>query len=223
MEVGVEHQPGDGGADLQADPSDANGPNRTCRGLVLIGLGWTLVLLGSIGVFYTGTLVWINNLEHPFVFGCLAAGLCAVGISQLEDESWLHAFTGFLSVGAMIGLMIAWGFIGLFWTYMVGTHPFASADAPGDSGYRAVVIEQDGVIDTVWTVYVRQTRGLLSREWRAGCISSDLIGNESIEYVQWRGPRELVVYTSNGGISNSVDPRTGKPQSPIPSSARSGC
>ena len=210
-------------ADVDAHPGEAKGSNRTRVGVVLLGLAWTLVLLPAIGVLYTGTLVWINNLEHPFIFGCLAAGLLAVGITQLEDESWWHALAGFLSVGAMIGLLVTWGLIGVFWTSMVGAHPVASADGPDDSGYRAVVVEQDGVIDTLWTVYVRQTRGLLSREWRAGCISSDLVGNGSIEFVEWRNPRDLVVYTPNGGISTSVDPRTGRPQSPIPSSARSGC
>jgi hypothetical protein len=223
MEVSVEGQPNGPVADLHTDPGNANGPTRTRRGVALIGLAWTLVLLGSIGVLYTGNLVWINSLEHPFVFGCLAAGLFAVGIGQLHEESWLHTLTGFLSAGAMIGLMIAWGLIGVFWTHMFGTHTVASADAPGDSRYRAVVVEQSAVIDTLWTVYVRQTRGPLSREWRAGCISSDPTGTGSIEYVQWRSPRHLVVYTDNGGISTSVDPRTGKPQSPIPSSARLGC
>jgi hypothetical protein len=85
------------------------------------------------------------------------------------------------------------------------------------------VVEQSAVIDTLWTVYVRQTRSLLSREWRAGCISSDGTGDGSIEYVQWRSPRPLVVYTADGGISTSVDPGTGRPQSPIPSSARQVC
>jgi hypothetical protein len=223
MEVSMDSQPHGNVADLHADPGNANESNRTRLGVILIGLAWTLVLLGAIGVLYTGNLVWINNLEHPFIFGCLAAGLLAVGITQLEDESWWHALTGFLSVGAMIGLMVTWGLVGLFWTGLVGAHPVASADAPGDSGYKAVVVKQDAVIDTRWTVYVQQTRGLLSREWRAGCISSDLAGNDSIEYVQWRSPRNLVVYTPHGGISTSVDQRTGKPQSPIPSSARSGC
>jgi hypothetical protein len=223
MEVSVEGQSNGHVAEVDPDPGEAKGSNRTRLGVVLIGLAWTLVLLGAVGVLYTGSLVWISNLEHPFIFGCLAAGLFAVGITQLEDESWWHSLTGFLSVGALIGLMVAWGLVGLFWTHMFGAQPVASADAPGDSGYRAVVIRQDAVIDTLWTVYVKQTRGPLSRQWRAGCISSDLTGGGPVEYVQWRSPRDLVVYTANGGISTSVDPRTGKPQSPIPSSARLGC
>jgi hypothetical protein len=223
MEISVEGHPNGRIASSHADPGDANGPNRARRGLILIGSAWTLVLLGSIGVLYTGNLVWIHNLEHPFVFGCLAAGLSAAGIGQLQDESWLHALTGLLNVGAMLGLMTAWGIIGLLWTIMVGTHQVASAEAPGDSGYKAVVTEQNNVIDTLWTVYVSQTRGPLSREWLAGCISSDPTGASSIEYVEWQGPRYLVVYTDHSSIGISVDPRTGKPQSSTPTSAQEAC
>jgi hypothetical protein len=219
----VEGQPNGRVAGPHADPGDANTPKRNRRGMVLVVLGWTLVLLGSIGVLYTGNLVWLNNLEHPFIFGCVAAGLFAVGIDHLEDESWMHMLTGFLSVVAMTGLAMAWGLIGLLWTAMVGTHQVASADAPGDSDYQAVVIEQNDVIDTLWTVYVSQTRGPLSREWRAGCISSDSTGDSAIEYVQWQSPRHLVVYTANSSIFVSVDPRTGRPQSPIPIHAREAC
>jgi hypothetical protein len=222
MEAAVEGQPTGGGTGPHAEPGDANGPNRTRRGPILLGSGWALVLLGSIGVFYKGNLVWINHLEHPFIFGCLAAGLFAVGIDQLEDESWLHMLTGFLSVVAMTGLAMVWGLVGLLWTAMVGTHQVASADAPGDNDYKAVVVEQNGVIDTVWTVYIRQTHGLLSREWRAGCISNDGTGDSSIEYVQWQSPKYLAVHTANSSIGIAVDQRTGKPQSPS-FSARAGC
>lgn len=222
MEVGVGGQPDARVADPRADRGDANGPNRPRRGLILIEMAWTLVLLGSIGVLYAGNLVWINNLQHPFIFGCLAAGLFAVGISQLEDESWLRALTGFLTVGAMIGLMIAWGLIGLLWTWMVGTHQVASVDAPGDSGYKAVVIEQPDGIDTLGTVYVSQSRGPLSREWPAGCISSDVNDSSSIEDVRWQGPRQLVVTTDDSGILITVDPRTGEPH-PNPVYARVAC
>lgn len=79
------------------------------------------------------------------------------------------------------------------------------------------------VIDTLWTVYVRQTRGVLSREWRAGCVSSDATGDGSIEAVQWQSPRHLVAFTANSSISVSIDPRTGKPHSPIPIYSREGC
>ncbi len=218
----MEGQPNGGVANLPTDPGDTKGPNRTRRGLILIGSGWTLVLLGSIGVLYGGNLVWINNLEHPFVFGCLAAGLLAVGIGQLEEESWFHALTGFLSAGVMLGLMFVWGLIGVFWMSIVGTHQVASADAPGDSDYRAVVIEQVDVIDALWTVYVQQTRGPLSREWWAGCISSDVNDSSSIEDVRWQGPRQLLVTTDHSGILITVDPRTGEPH-PNPVYARVAC
>jgi hypothetical protein len=193
---------------------------RKRRGFLLIATSALLVALGTIGVLYDGNLVWVHRLEHPFVFGCIAAAAFGVGVVEFIPWQWLRILIGLGSGLVSVG----WLMIGGFFLMMGGgMWPVASADAPGDGEYQAVVREQDQWIDTLWTVYIQQTRGPLSREWRAGCISSDLSGDGSITAVQWRGPRNLVVFTAHSSIGISVDPRTGRPQSPIPMSARYGC
>jgi hypothetical protein len=193
---------------------------RKRRGVVLIATSALLVALGTIGVLYNGNLVWINRLEHPFIFGCIAAAAFGVGVVEFIPWAWLRFLIGLASGLVVLGwamvasIVFVWG--GISW-------PVASADAPGDGGYQAVVYEQLDVIDTLWTVSIQQTRGLLSREWHAGCISNDATADSSIEYVQWQSPRHLAVYTANSSIFISVDPRTGKPQSPIPITAREAC
>lgn len=190
------------------------------RGLALIAVSVLLVALGTIGVLYDGNLVWINRLEHPFIFGCIAAAAFGAGLVQFIPWPWLRILIGLTS-----GLVVlAWAMVANF-VYVWGgiRWPVATTDAPGDHDYQAVVYQQPDVIDTLWTVSIQQTRGLLSRQWHAGCISSDVTGDGFIQYVQWRSPRHLLVVTDNSGIFISVDPRTGKPQSPIPITARAGC
>lgn len=179
------------------------------RGLALIATSVLLVALGTIGVLYDGNLVWINRLEHPFIFGCIAAAAFGAGVVEFLPWRWLRFLTGLVSGLVVLGwamiasIVYAWG--GISW-------PVASADAPGDADYQAVVYEQPDWIDTLWTVSIQQTRGPLSREWRAGCISNDATADPAIEHVIWQSPSHLLVTTANAGIDIYVDPATGKPQ-----------
>ena len=190
------------------------------RGVALLTTALLLVMMGTIGVLYDGNLVWINRLEHPFIFGSIAAAAFGAGLVAFIPWRWLRALTGLASGLVALGwlmigvLLIPWG---------VGSWPIASADAPGESDYQAVVREQHDWIDTFWYVYIQQTRGPLSRQWRAGCISNDATADGSIEAVQWRSARQLVVFTANSSIFISVDPRTGRPRSPIPNYSRESC
>lgn len=114
------------------------------RGLLLIVLAELLVLMGTIGLLYEGNLVWVNRLEHPFVLGCIAAGVFGVGVLQFITKRWQRLLVGFISGCVVVG----WFLIGLFWLMLVGTWPVGHADAPGDA-YQAVVVEGNDWIDTV--------------------------------------------------------------------------
>lgn len=189
------------------------------RGLALIATSVLLVALGTVGVLYTGNLVWINRLEHPFVFGCIAAATFGAGLLQLITKRWVRVLVGLISGLGVIG----WLCIGVLWLMFAGTWTVASADAPGDSDYQAVVREGSDLIDTVWYISIQQTRGPLSREWYVGCLSNDL-EEDSFEDVSWRSPSRLLVRTAGQTITVPVDPETGKPQSRIiPMAARGSC
>jgi hypothetical protein len=195
---------------------------RQRHGIAVVALV-LFVALAMIGVGYDGNLVWINRLEHPFVFGGLVT--VALTAAWMESIPWhrLRFLIGLAGYLAILGGFI----IGLFWFVIMwlggAVWPVATVDAPADSGYQAVVYEQHVVIDKLWTVYIQQTRGLLSREWWAGCISNDVNADPSIEGVRWQGPRQLFVVTATSGIFVSVDPRTGKPKSPTSVYARDAC
>jgi hypothetical protein len=189
------------------------------RGFAFIATSTLLVTLGTIGVLYDGNLVWINRLEHPFVFGCIAAAAFGAGVVEFLPWQWLR----FLIVLGSGLVVLGWFVIGVFWVSLAGTWQVAGADAPGDREYEAVVREGNDWIDTVWYVHIRQTRGLLSREWLAGCISSDATSGTSIRQVTWQGSSRLFVSTAGAGITIDVDPRTGKPEPPVPDTARESC
>lgn len=199
-----------GVTDLQGSSGSETSRTRQRRGFVLIGIAGLPVLLGSIGVLYTGSLVLLNNLEHPFVFGCLAAAIFGVGFSQLDDKPWLTTLIAVLSLVVAVG----WAMLGVMWTAIVDTDQVDSAEAPGGHDYEAVVHEGADVIDTAWWVSVKQHRGLASREWEVdGCISDDF-GN-TYEDVSWRHGR-LIFHTTARDFAIRVDPQSGKPQSRIP-------
>jgi len=62
-------------------------------------------------VLYDGNLVWLNRLEHPFLFGCVAAVAFGVGACELIATHWLRVL-----VAAVTTIVAgAWSTIGL-WT-----------------------------------------------------------------------------------------------------------
>jgi hypothetical protein len=120
-----------------------------------------LVTMGTIGVLYGGNLVWINRLEHPFILRCIAATAAGAGLVTLILWRWLRLLIGLASAFMVMG----WFVMGVLWFLLGGVSwQVAGADAPGDSEYEPVVREQYDAIDMLWTVYVRQTPGLFSRD-----------------------------------------------------------
>jgi hypothetical protein len=179
------------------------------RGAPLILVAGLLVSLGTIGVLYEGNLVWVNRLEHPFILGCLAAGAFGVGVCQFITKKWLRILIGVLGWSVAVG----WFFLGLMWFSLAGTWPIDRANAPTDA-YGAVVVEGDDWIDTNWYVWIQQHRGLLSRQWLAGCFSNDYTADYT--HVVWESPTLLAVFTHSERMEIRVDPQTGKPTSTFP-------
>jgi hypothetical protein len=115
-----------------------DGTRRERRAVALIGLSFLLVLMGTVGVLYDGNLLWLNRLEHPFLFGCLATAAFGVGMRQLLSTHQLRTLvaTATIIVGG------GWFLIGLMWAVVAGGTsliPSATVDAPGDHEYKAVV------------------------------------------------------------------------------------
>jgi hypothetical protein len=197
-------------------PSDET--KRERHAVALIGLAFLLVLMGTIGVLYDGNLLWLNRLAHPFLFGCLATAAFGAGLCQLLSTPWLRN----LVTTAGIIVFGGWFLIGLMLVSVDGGRsliPAATADAPGDHEYKAVVHkEQSWIGEPYYDVSIRQTRGLLSREWPAGCISGESLygGTLAIHQVRWQSPTRLRVTLGweGYGITIRVDPRTGKPKPP---------
>jgi len=205
-----------GGAPVTGEgdtPGDEARRRRWAR--VLIAVACLLVLLGSVGVLYDGTLVWLNRLAHPFLFGCVAAAAFGVGACRLISTHALRVMVAVVTI-AVGG---AWFVIGFLWVSIAGMSlfPAATADAPGDREYKAVVHKGPAFLgESDYAVSIRQTRGLLSREWPVGCISDAGQPDMSIYEVRWETPSRLRVALGweGYGITITVDPRTGKPESP---------
>jgi hypothetical protein len=198
------------------DDTPGDGTRQERRAVALIGLSFLLVLMGTVGVLYDGNLLWLNRLEHPFLFGCLATAAFAVGMRQLLSTHWLRTLvtTATIIVGG------GWFLIGLFWAVVAGGTsliPSATVDAPSDHEYKAVVhMGKSWLGETYYNVTIRQTRGLLSRQWPAGCIRSYDTGRAPLHQVHWQSPTRLRVTMGRkgDGITIRVDPRTGRPKPP---------
>lgn len=182
----------------QAEP--ASGHRR--RGLWLLAASLLLVGLGAVAEAGLVDLVLIRRvLDHPVVLGVAAVCLFGAALCHFTTRGWLRFLVGFATAcAAVTEAALSW--------YLFANDPvlLSTSVAPGRSDVRAIVEVSDGVVDQVWTVSVRQNRGLLSREWEVGstCYTSPR--------VRWEGPSRLVVETSSGSEVIAVDPDTGQPE-----------
>lgn len=107
---------------------------------------------------------------------------------------------------------VLWGFVGLYFLGPLLPNEVGRVPAPPGTDYEAVLVEGADWIDTVWYVSIRQTRGLLSREWELGCITDDDPAH-AFKSLTWDGRRTLVVTTQSESARITVNPRTGHPTS----------
>ena len=77
------------------------------------------------------------------------------------------------------------------------------------------------MIDPAYVVTIRQSRGLLSRQWPAGCLDGD-VPSDGYASMDWTSDRELSVRTVDGRVlSVRVDLGTGQPLNQVQTG--SGC
>ncbi len=176
---------------------------------LLLGIGsFLLVGFGVLGVGYAGPFFHVRTaFDHPFVFGCAAALMMAGAVSFLVPWRWVAGSTAVLCVG----VAAVWGLAG--W-YFVGSLPpehTTLAAAPDESGYEVIKTRgSDGWFDSAWYLSIRQTRGLLSREFELGCLSND-DPSTALKSVTWAGSGTLVVSTPSRAVRVRVDSDTGRP------------
>lgn len=183
-------------------PEAGRAARRRRRGLWLLAASLLLMALAAIGDAGLVHLLLVRRvLEHTLVLGVAAVCLFGAALCHFTTRGWLRFLVGFATACiACAGLALGWYLSG------GGDVVTSTAAAPGMSNVRAVVEVNDGVIDQIWTVSVRQDRGLLSREWEVGrtCYTSPR--------VRWEGSSRLIVETSDSSAVIAVDPDTGKPE-----------
>jgi hypothetical protein len=185
------------------DPQAARAAQRRRRGLWLLAASLLLAGLGAVGAAGLVHLVLLRGLlDHPLLLGSAAVCLFGVALCHFTTRGWLRFLLGLAAACLTAGLALG-GFLSAGSAAVTAT-----AAAPGNSDVRAIVEVNDGVsdIDQVWTVSVRQDRGLLSREWEVGrtCYSSPS--------VRWEGSSRLVVEIGSSSTFIAVDPDTGQPE-----------
>ncbi len=169
-----------------------------------------LVLMGCVGVLATYDLVWMDRLlNHPYVYGVLAALLFGVGLAFFMPRKWLR----FLTIAACVAIAGLWALYGLFWSYIDGVEEQATVAAPPGRGadYQVVVTQGTDVIDPIWFVTIRQRNSWLAREWQVGCLSGD-DGRDSFAWTKWDSRSRLVIRTESRSVTVRINPRTGEPR-----------
>ena len=180
----------------------------------MIGGSLGLVAAGAVGHWNDGALVWVDRLlNHPFVFGVVAAIGFTTGCALLVPRLWLR------SMLIVSGVLVAgfWTMAGWYVHVMWAEPERLSVAAPDGSGssYEVVVRDSsDGVIDYAWVLSIRQTGSLVAREWYVGCMSDDAPWN-AFKGVTWEDRGRLVVAAHGGKtFTVAVDPTSGRPLDP---------
>jgi hypothetical protein len=182
--------------------------------VVLFASSLVLVAAGVLGVFNPGHFVWVERLlDHPFVFGVVAALSLARACWMLIPWPWVEVP---LVVAAGV-VALLWGLLGVVFFSVFDEPEVLSLPAPEGAGasYELVVRQgDDDIIDVGWMLTIRQTDGLLAREWDLGCMTNDA-GWKPAHKIRWLDRGHLVVQSDVGGAFNvDVDPESGEPVSP---------
>jgi hypothetical protein len=212
---------GAGGVD--EPDSDVLGPDKGATAgrrlsvRVRVAAGTALLVAATVGVLVGERYVWADRLlNHPFGFGVLAwVLLSAVLIGRLRPG----LVQAVLFTGALCGGLVLAG-AGVLSSGVGLPSAGEEAAAPGASWF-AVAAPYTKVIDPAHALTIRQSRGLLSKQWPAGCLNGDAPG-DGYASMGWVSDRELHVRTADGRVlSVRVDPGTGQPQNQVRTGA--GC
>lgn len=193
---------------------------RMTRPSLLLAGALVLVAAAWVGAANPGGYVWVGRLlHHPFLFGlAVSALLIAAIVGRIRTSGTrtvVSIVAGTLSVAALTGLMVVLDLVSL------GLDEVGQISAPDDAPYTAVVSQGTNLIDPVWVVSIRQSRGVLSREWRVGCLNSDA-AEDGYQDMTWVSPSQLSIRTVDGRrLSVQIDTNSGQPKNHIDTGA--GC
>jgi hypothetical protein len=178
-------------------------------GFVLLGGAVLLGVLGLVGWRGADRYVVIDRfLGQPFALFLLATPVLAAGVVCLLRPLWLSL------VIAISGLGVGCWFFALGLLFTSGAHERQEVRAP-DGGYEAVLGDEPAFVDPVFSVRVRQTHGLLARQWTIGC-------GEFVNGLRWEGQDTLVLLWDDreNPVSEvgrvKVDKTSGRPVSKSP-------
>ncbi|MBO9522978.1 MAG: hypothetical protein J7518_15710 [Nocardioidaceae bacterium] len=155
-------------------------PGTRLLGFALLGGAVLLVVLGLVGLRGADRYVVIDRfLGQPFALLLVATPALAASAVCLLRPLWLSL------VIAISGLGVGCWFFGLGMLFTSGYDERQATRSPhGD--YEAVLGNEPAFVDPIFSVRVRQTRGLLARQWTIGC-------DEFVNKLRWDGPDTLVL------------------------------
>lgn len=172
--------------------------------LTLIGAALCTLAVGGLLLYpYFVVRPW---LYHPVLFGVpgflILAAACWMGFGRTALKS---AGVLVCALGAAVVGFLGW-FASAYASPMSEVGTFEAPD-----GWAQVVAYQSTAgfaPDMTWELRLHTRRGLLSRESNLGCVNSDAM---SLDLIQWIGPRTVRVGLSRGGVIDIVVDDQGRP------------
>lgn len=171
---------------------------------MLLGTAVVLAVLAAVGLVGSERYVVVHRLlGQPFALLLVATLALAGSFILLLRPRWLGVVIALGALGTG-----GWLFgLGLFFTSGFGEQ--AQVGSP-NRDYEAVISNEFALIDPVYRVKVRQTHGLLARQWTVGC-------DEFVNDLRWDGSDTLVLLWDDrenpveevGRVK--IDPSSGRP------------
>lgn len=166
----------------------------------------SLVLLLAVRRSESGSLALFREVrQYSWFAAAVVLTMWTVAGARLLKRRWLRLLTA--TVGAVAVLAVS--AIGLLHFWLEPVRGAAKVAAPSER-YSVVVEEGAWGIDTVWRVSVRQSRGLLSREWDVGCLNGDYPPH-SFRAARWQYDETVVLITAGRRALVRVDTESGRP------------
>lgn len=165
---------------------------RTHRGLgVLAGL----LLLGSVVTVVPGDdFYWIDEVLPGWLW--LFSGAVLLEALRAYDEGRGHPHSWFPTVRVVTAAAVL--VVGLAFSLGSPTGQVGKKTSP-DGRFTVVITEGAAMIDPTWDVTIHQNRGLLSRQYTAGCLNGDEPANE-YESLTWTSPTTVEIRTAGGQL-----------------------
>lgn len=192
---------------------------RPGRPLALVAV--VLLLAAGIGYFFAADYVWADRLFGHYV--ALGGGAWLLGGLSVVRAARPHT---------RIAIALTMLFVTSSALLLIGGASFAVLDsgrevvgvAPSPDGRAtAVITAEPWAIDTVYRVTIRENRGLLARQWYAGCLNGDDPA-DAYDSMRWTGPTTLALRTGDGReLQLRTDRGTSRPQNLLSGGATDLC